>query len=68
MKAAQRDKKCVRSRKKRQESVRVVVLLEEQRNQQLKMVLTIAQGEGAEFQHLGCVVHHHCSILACKLN
>ena len=24
---------------------------EEQRNQQLKMVLTIAQGEGAEFQH-----------------
>ena len=27
MKAAQRDKKCVRSRKKRQESVRVVVLV-----------------------------------------
>ena len=24
---------------------------EEQRNQQLKMVVTIAQGEGVEFQH-----------------
>ena len=47
MKAAQRDKKCVRSRKRQSSSTSS----EEQRNQQLKMVLTIAQGEGAEFQH-----------------
>ena len=49
MKTAECDKKCVRSRKKRQESVSQSSSREEHRNQQLKMVLTIAQGEGAEF-------------------
>ena len=54
MKAAECDKRRVQSRKKSQESVSQSSSSEEQRNQQLKMVVslvTIAQGEGAEFQH-----------------
>ena len=51
-KAAESDKRCVRSRKKRQESVsQSSSSSEEQCNQPLKMVVTIAQGGGVEFQH-----------------
>ena len=51
MKAAECDKKCVQSGQKRQESVSHSSGSEEQHNQQLPMVLTMAQGEGMEFQH-----------------
>ena len=51
MKAAECDRRCARSRKKRQESVSQRSSSEEQRNQQLKKVVMITQGEGAEFQH-----------------
>ena len=50
-KAAKFDKMCVWSRKKRQYSVSQSSYSEKQCNQQQKMVVMIAQGEGAEFQH-----------------